>query len=137
MPKKSVSSYSFILENWTYKIVSLFIALILWLTILGKKDFVVTKLMDIDVVTSSSLMVANQTHESVRIKVAGPRAGLRKFLEAGMGQVINLDLSKYAEGNYSLSVPTDKIELPFGVRILQVKPSTVDIEIRPVVKKDL
>jgi hypothetical protein len=69
--------------------------------------------------------------------VAGPRAGLRKFLEAGMGQVINLDLSKYAEGNYSLSVPTDKIELPFGVRILQVKPSTVDIEIRPVVKKDL
>lgn len=137
MPKKSVSSYSFILENWTYKIVSLFIALILWLTILGKKDFVVTKLMDIDVVTSSSLMVANQTHESVRIKVAGPRAGLRKFLEAGMGQVINLDLSKYAEGNYSLSVPTDKIELPFGVRILQVKPSTVDIEIRPVVKKGL
>ena len=137
MPKKSVSSYSFILENWTYKVVSLFIALILWLTILGKKDFVVTKLMDIDVVTSSSLMVANQTHESVRIKVAGPRAGLRKFLEAGMGQVINLDLSKYAEGNYSLSVPTDKIELPFGVRILQVKPSTVDIEIRPVVKKGL
>lgn len=137
MPKKSVSSYSFILENWTYKIVSLFIALILWLTILGKKDFVVTKLMDIDVVTSSSLMVANQSHESVRIKVAGHRAGLRKFLEAGMGQVINLDLSKYAEGNYSLSVPTDKIELPFGVRILQVKPSTVDIEIRPVVKKDL
>jgi YbbR domain-containing protein len=137
MPKKSVSSYSFILENWTYKIVSLFIALILWLTILGKKDFVVTKLMDIDVVTSSSLMVANQTHESVRIKVAGPRAGLRKFLEAGMGQVINLDLTKYTEGNYSLSVPTDKIELPFGVRILQVKPSTVDIEIRPVIKKDL
>ncbi len=137
MPKKSVSSYSFILENWTYKIVSLFIALILWMTILGKKDFVVTKQMDVDIVAASSLMVANQSHESVRIKVSGPRAGLRKFLEAGMGQVINLDLSKYPEGKYSLSVPTDKIELPFGVRILQVKPATVEVEIRPVVKKEL
>lgn len=137
MPKKSVSSYDFITENWTYKVVSLFIALILWLTILGKKDFVVTKQMDIDIVTSSALTVVNQKHESIRIKVAGPRAGLRKFLEAGMGQVINLDLSKYPEGVYSIPIPTDKIELPFGVRILQVKPATVEIEIRPVVKKEL
>ena len=42
---------SSIADNFSYKIVALFIALILWLSILNKRDFILTKEVDIDFIT--------------------------------------------------------------------------------------
>jgi hypothetical protein len=41
MLKKRWTSY--VTENFSYKMVALFISLILWLTILGRRDFVLSK----------------------------------------------------------------------------------------------
>ncbi|MBK7892579.1 MAG: hypothetical protein IPJ84_17540 [Bdellovibrionales bacterium] len=46
--KRTTSWKDSLFENGIYKIVSLVVTLILWVTILGRRDFVLTKDMDVE-----------------------------------------------------------------------------------------
>ena len=116
-------------ENISYKMVSLFIALILWLTILGRRDFTVTKNFEIEVQVAQNLVLQEQNTEHIKVKVTGPRTALKKFIESGVSQLITLDLSSKNPGMYEVEVPMQKIDLPFGVKIVSVKPSKIKVQI--------
>ena len=64
-------------ENFSYKVVALFISLILWLTILGRRDFVMSKNIEIDLITSPGQAVVAQTTDQIKVKVSGPRTALK------------------------------------------------------------
>ncbi len=116
-------------ENFSYKVVALFISLILWLTILGRRDFVLSKNIDVDLVTAPGTQVVAQTADHIKIKVSGPRASLRKFLENAVSQNITLDISQKGEGLIIVDIPLQKIEVPMGVRILGVRPNQIQAEV--------
>ncbi len=116
-------------ENLSYKAVSLFIALILWITILGRRDFTVTRSLEIDFMVSNSQVLLNQNTDHVKIKVIGPRMALRRFMDTETGQVISLDLSAYQEGSYDVEIPSGKIDVPFGVKVLSMNPNHVQVKI--------
>lgn len=117
-------------ENVSYKIVALFISLILWVTILGRRDFQVTKNVELDLAVAVGVVLESQSVDHVKVRVAGPRTALRKFLETGATQVLSVDVSGYKPGVYRVTIPTQKLDLPFGVKILSVKPSEVEIHLR-------
>lgn len=117
-------------ENVSYKIVALFISLILWVTILGRRDFQVTKNVELDLAVAVGVVLESQSVDHVKVRVAGPRTALRKFLETGATQVLSVDVSGYKPGAYRVTIPTQKLDLPFGVKILSVKPSEVEIHLR-------
>lgn len=116
-------------ENFSYKIVALFISLILWLTILGRRDFILSKDIDVDLVIAPGTQVVAQSTDHVKVKVSGPRASLKKFLESSLSQSITLDISKKGEGVVYVDVPLNRIEVPIGVRILGVRPSQIQVEV--------
>lgn len=118
-----------ITENFSYKVVALFISLILWLTILGRRDFVLSKNIDVDLITSPGTQVVAQTTDHIKVKVSGPRAALKKFLESSLSQNITLDISQRGEGVVYVDIPLNKIEVPLGVRILSVRPNQIQAEI--------
>lgn len=117
------------LENLSYKVVSLFIALILWLTILGRRDFTGTRNVEVDVVVASQYVLQSQSSDHIKVKISGPRTALRRFMDSGSAQVLTLDLSNYNEGQYDVEVPLQKIDIPFGVKIVSVKPNHLQIKI--------
>src|SRR6218665_2295921 len=114
-----------ITENFSYKVVALFISLILWLTILGRRDFVLSKNIDVDLITAPGTQVVAQTTDHIKVKVSGPRAALKKFLESSLSQNITLDISQRGEGVVYVDIPMNKIEVPLGVRILGVRPNQI------------
>lgn len=116
-------------ENFSYKIVALFISLILWLTILGRRDFILSKEIDIDFITTPGTQIVAQTTDHVKVKVSGPRSSLKKFLESSLSQVITLDISQRGDGVMYVDIPPNKIEVPIGVRILGVRPSQIQVEV--------
>lgn len=122
----------YVTENFSYKIVALFISLILWLTILGRRDFVMTKNIDIDLITGTDQSVAAQTTDQIKVKVSGSRTALKKFMDSGSSQTISIDISKRGEGVLEVEIPLGKIEIPMGVKVLSVRPSLIRAE---VVKK--
>lgn len=116
-------------ENLSYKIVALFISLILWLTILGRRDFVLSKNIDIELITAPGTQVVAQTSDHIKVKVSGPRSSLKKFLESSISQSISLDISQKGEGVVYVDIPLNKIDIPIGVRILGVRPNQIQAEV--------
>lgn len=116
-------------ENFSYKVVALFISLILWLTILGRRDFVLSKNIEVDLIPAVGTQVVAQTTDHIKVKVSGPRAALKKFMESSLSQNINLDISAKGEGVVYVDIPLNKIEVPLGVKILGVRPNQIQVEV--------
>jgi YbbR domain-containing protein len=123
-----------VFDNFSYKMVSLFIALILWLTILGRRDFTLTKNIEVEMLPGGHQTVISQSVDAVKVKVSGPRTALKKFMDSGIGQLMSIDISKLGEGDLDVQVPIRQIDIPFGVKIISVKPSV--IRVRVVEKKE-
>lgn len=122
--KKSVVK-QVLTENISYKLVSLVIALILWATILGRRDFALSKTIDIEIQPPSGVAVVQQSVESVKMRLVGPRAGLKKFMESNVSQLVIVDASDRKPGEHEVEISTSSIEIPFGVRVVSIKPRTV------------
>lgn len=125
---------SLFFDNISYKAVSLFIALILWLTILGRRDFTVTRQIEVEFLTSSKTAIVQQSSDSVKVKASGPRTALRRFIDSGASQVITIDLSQKSEGTYDVEIPTGKVDVPFGVKVQSLRPSKIQVQL--VERKD-
>ncbi len=113
--------------NASYKLVALFITLILWLSILGRRDFVVTKDVEVDFVTATGYSMAGQSTDKIRIKVSGPQPMLKKFKEKN--QVYSFDMSDKTGGMYEVDMTPSKFDVPKGIKILGIRPNTVRVEI--------
>ncbi len=120
-------------ENLSAKFVALFISFILWVTILGRRDFVQTKEVDVELLTSSDYQVSQQDIERIRVRASGPRAALRKFMENQGSHTLLIDISTLKDGKFEIKVPAKKIETPLGVKVLSVRPSQIHAT---VVKKE-
>ena len=112
-------------ENFVSKAVALIIALVLWVTILGRRDFIQTKQIDIELYPSSQYVVTQQSTDHIRVRVSGVREALKRFIESPTSQTLLIDVSDRGEGAFTVEVPLQKIELPLGVKILSIKPTLV------------
>ncbi len=113
--------------NASYKLVAFFITLILWLSILGRRDFVVTKDVEVDFVAAAGYSLAGQSTDKIRIKVSGPQPMLKKFKEKS--QLLSFDLADKTSGMFEVEMTPSKIEVPKGIKILGIRPNTVRVEI--------
>jgi hypothetical protein len=118
-----------IFENGSYKLVALFVTLILWVTILGRRDFVLTKDMEIEFLLPRAIAVAESNRERrVTVKVSGPRVALKKF--AANPGTITIDLGRQAEpGPIKAIITPRNVEVPFGVKVLSVTPDTINVHL--------
>ena len=120
-----------ITENGSYKLVALFVTLILWVTILGRGDIVMTKDVGLDFILPPSMQIAdNKADRQVTVKVSGPRMALKKFTQNPV--TITLDLSRSQEGPVSAAITPKNVEVPFGVKVLSVQPDTINVRLSRV-----
>ena len=129
--KKKVQEglFHLISHNLSFKIVSLIISIILWVAVLGRRDFIVTKSLEIDLVLSSRMQVSAQSTDRVKVKVFGPRAAVRKFIEGGYSQFITVDLSQKDVGRHKIILENERIDIPFGAKLLNIQPKEIDVEL--------
>ena len=66
-------------ENASYKLVALFVTLVLWAAMLGRSTTVLEKEMDLQVLLNSQHSVVGDVQKKVKVKVSGPRVSLEKF----------------------------------------------------------
>lgn len=130
MKRSSASEWkNYVLENGSYKLVALFVTLILWVTILGRRDFVLSKEMDIEFLLPRTIAIAESNHERhVTVKVSGPRMALKKF-QANPG-TITIDLGRQVEpGPIKATITPRNVEVPFGVKVLSVTPESITVHL--------
>ena len=116
-------------ENLSYKIVSLFIAIILWLTIMGRRDLTLTRNIEIEFKVAPHYRIVGQTADKLRLRLSGPRSALKELMGEVKGKTLEVDISDRGPGIFDIDVPVDRIEIPAGLRILSIRPNLVRVEV--------
>lgn len=118
----------FLTNNLSYKLVALVVTLILWLTMLSRKDSVMVREVNIKYLTSANHVLINAPRLTARIRVSGPRVALKKFSQAD--NTVIVDLTRFRPGRQVIRLTQDALTLPIGVRVLSIEPQEVDALIK-------
>jgi YbbR domain-containing protein len=124
--KKVVQSLFF--ENRNYKIVALLVSMVLWITILGRKDLVYAKDVDLQILLAPNYSVVNRLKNKVSVKVKGSRTGLKKFMKNS--EAVTLDLGNVQEGWSEIKINESDISLPIGVNVISINPNRIKVKIK-------
>ncbi len=127
VPKLPAFWQNLLIENGSYKLVALFVTLILWVTILGRRDFMLSKDIDVDFLLPKNLIIAENIDRRVSVKVSGPRIAIKKF--AQNPGTITLDLARTHVGNNRIVITSKNIEVPFGVKVVSVTPDIINVSL--------
>lgn len=128
---QKVSTFKTIMyDNLSYKIVALCVALILWVTMLGRKESVLTRDLQVQYLLAPTQVVTNQTRQKVRVELSGPRMGLKKF--SSTQEVFTVDLTNLGPGRQVVDLNREGLNLPVGVKVLSIYPDQMVVVIKEV-----
>lgn len=107
-------------ENLSYKFVALGVALVLWLSMLGRKDSTLVKEFELQVLLPPKLELQTQIPQIVKVEVGGPRVALKKINQ--MSPVFTVDLTAARPGRQVVELSKDGLNVPIGARVLSIEP---------------
>jgi YbbR domain-containing protein len=115
-------------DNLSYKFVAFGVAVILWMSMLGRKDSTLMKDFEIQVILSPGLELETQVPQIVRVEVSGPRVALKKINQ--MSPVFTVDLANARPGRQLVLLSRQGLALPIGARIVALDPSEFTVVLR-------
>lgn len=121
------------LENGRYKIVALLVTFILWFTILGRRDFVLSKELDVEFLLPRSVIVDREgSPRKILVKVSGPRTALKKFMQSPGAVVVDLTKTEVKEQDLTVRtlIQNRNIEVPFGVKVVAIDPPDIEVRLK-------
>ena len=123
-----------ITDNMSYKFVALGVAVILWMSMLGRKDSTVMKEFELQVLLSPSIEMQTPPPQYIRIEITGPRVALKKINQ--MSPLYTVDLTGARAGRQIVRLSSDGLNLPIGARILSIEPAEFTLQLRDSKAKD-
>ena len=120
-------------ESLALKAVSLLLALILWITILGFKREEVKVLVKLEPLLPPGVMITNKIPTHIQFTLLGPRVLLKDVEKKD--KLIRPDLRHTRDNTVVLSINEDNAgDLPVGVRVTGFYPPTVLVRLEEVVE---
>lgn len=115
-------------SNALYKVVAFVVAFAIWATMVhGRKDSIVIRSMDLELILRDNQLIGNELEKNVRVKVSGPRASLKRFMQSS--PVISLDLSRESVGQKVVELTEKRLSLPASIKLLSVQPEKITVDI--------
>ena len=125
------------LEDWSLKLLSLAIAIVLWLVVTGQNEPVTAHVnVQLNFIRPQSLEISNDPPRSVDVMLTGSRSKLDDL--TALDLVATVDLSDLRSGERVLRL-ADKaqIVLPQGVKIDGFQPSAIPIRLEPILERQI
>lgn len=123
-------------NNLSTKLISIITALVLWMVVLGSQNVEVTKDVPLELIPSEELLPANEVPTLVNVRISGPKAFLRTFVERKESPIrINLRGTKPGVVTYRF-MPED-FKVPLGVKVLWIQPPVLSVKLEPARTKEV
>lgn len=125
----------FFTDNIQTKVIAFIITIVLWLIVVGSKDVQMLRSVAISYKTSNELMITNKIPDKAQIRFIGPRSLLRDLMNDKYSVTLDLRDKRVGVVNYRLK--NEVVNLPIGIKVLDVFPETVSIVLDSVSKKSV
>ncbi len=122
--------------NGALKVLSVLLAILLWVMVLGSRSVEITKEVPIEILTPGELAPANEIPERVSFKLVGPKAFLRSVMDR-REDPIRINLASARPGVITYRFFPDNIRLPIGVKVASITPASVPIKLEAVKRKEV
>lgn len=122
-------------EDFSYKSVALAVALVLWVTMLGRKDITVSRRIPIQILNAPNVEVEDATQREVEVEVMGPRMALKKFTQL-TNEVYTLDVTDLKAGSHTVRLTRDGLFVPVGVKVVALRPDELTVQLTPVTSRN-
>src|SRR5215510_4586625 len=125
------------LEDWSLKLLSLAIALVLWLVVTGQNEPVTAHVnVQLNFIRPQSLEISNDPPRTVDVMLTGSRNKLDDL--TALDLVATVDISDQHPGERVLRL-ADKaqISLPQGIKVDGFQPSAIPIRLEPIVDRQV
>jgi YbbR domain-containing protein len=125
------------LEYWSLKLLSLAIAMVLWLVVTGQNEPVTAHVnVQLNFIRPQSLEISNDPPRTVDVMLTGSRNKLDDL--TALDLVATVDISDQQPGERVLRL-ADKaqISLPQGVKVDGFQPSAIPIRLEPIVERQV
>lgn len=121
-------------ESLALKVVSLLLALILWITILGFKREELVKSIAFEPLLPPNRALINRVPTHIQVTFEGPRV-LLKELEKKL-QPFQPDF-RFNQENRTVKLSEEMVDPPIGVRVKSIEPAEVSIRMEEVLEKQV
>ena len=126
--------FKFLTENWTLKIISLSLALLLWTFIMGERRLEVGYPVPLELQSlPEGLMVANEVPSLIDVRVSGPRTLLAKVSPNDIRIIV--DLADLKPGLTTFKRLEERLNIPRGLRVTRLSPSFIDLKLERIKQK--
>ena len=127
---------SALLDNRGLKLVSLLIALVLWVRVVGSEQNEGNYKVGVVIVNlPKELVLLGNVPQNINVRMTGPRAVMSSLDEKKLNYT--LDLTGMQEGATAFEILPSKLGLPRGVEVTQISPSKILLQSDRKVRKRL
>lgn len=125
------------LEDWSLKLLSLAIAVVLWLLVTGQNEPVTAHVnVQLNFIRPQSLEISNDPPRTVDVMLTGSRNKLDDLTSLDL--VATVDISDQRAGERVLRLAEKaSISLPQGIKVDGYQPSAIPIHLEPIVERQV
>ena len=136
MERIAASVRRFFTRNLGTKVISLFLAVFLWMFVVGEETAEIGFTIPLEMVNlPSDLIITNDVIDDLNVRVSGPRSMIRRLASQRISK--SIDLKGIRPGRISFEILPEELPLPGGVRVTRLAPSSVTLEVEQIVSKKL
>jgi YbbR domain-containing protein len=127
---------AFLGRNRSLKLLSLFLAIALWLAVGGEERTETNLNISLELLNlPSNLMVTSEVPSSIQVRVSGPRGLIRTLAQSRLTHT--LDLAGIKAGPQSFPLGINTFEFPRGVQVTRVQPNPLVLTFTPAITRTL
>lgn len=127
---------AFLGRNKSLKLLSLFLAVALWLAVGGEERTETNLNISLELLNlPSHLMVTSEVPSSIQVRVSGPRGLIRTLVQGRLTHI--LDLAGVKAGRQTFPLGAGIFEFPRGVQVTRVQPNPLVLTFTPAVTRTL
>jgi YbbR domain-containing protein len=128
--------WGFFTQNLGTKLISVGVAIVLWIVVLGSRNVEVTKEIPLEVITPADIVPSNEIPDRIAFRLSGPKAFLRAILDR-REVPIRVNLAGAKPGLVTYRFFSDNIRVPIGVKVLSVNPTAILIKLEYVKRREV
>lgn len=122
--------------NLGTKTVSIVIAIVLWVVVLGSRSVEATKEIPLEIITPADIVPSNEIPDRITFRFSGPKAFLRAILDRHE-EPIHVNLSDAKPGLVTYRFFSDNIRVPIGVKVLSINPTALLIKLEYLKRREV